>query len=318
VKGGIVKKKPSTPLSREAVDFLVMLSAERGASKNTELAYRADLRDLEAFLARRGQKVVNADADALRAYLKALDYVGMTPRTVARRLSVMRQLFRFLLAERVRENDPASTLDSPKLGRPLPKVLSRVEVDQLIAAAQSKGHEDGGRMETLLEILYGSGLRVSELVGLPAIAAERDPAMLVVRGKGGRERQVPLSDPARAAIAKWLRIRAASLGDGERSPYLFPSRGRMGHLTRQRFTQLLKEAALAAGVDPARVSPHVLRHAFASHMLEAGADLRSVQLMLGHADIATTEIYTHVIPEKLRSLVEENHPLARRARKRPG
>jgi integrase/recombinase XerD len=188
----------------------------------------------------------------------------------------------------------------------------------LIEAAQAKGREDGGRMETLLEILYGSGLRVSELVALPLVAAERDPQMLMVRGKGDKDRQIPLSDPARVAIAKWLHIRAAALDDSETSRYLFPSRGRTGHLTRQRFAQMLKEAALAAGIDPARVSPHVLRHAFASHMLEAGADLRSVQLMLGHADIATTQIYTHVIPEKLRSLVEDHHPLARRSRKRPG
>jgi len=242
----------------------------------------------------------------------------MTPRTVARRLSVLRQFYRFLLAERMRDDDPASTLDSPKLGRPLPKVLTRVEVDRLIEAAQgqtkAKGGSDGGRMETLLEILYGSGLRVSELVGLPVGAAERDPTMLLVRGKGSKERQVPLSDPARAAIAKWLRTRAASLGE-EKSRYLFPSRGREGHLTRQRFAQLLKEAALAAGIDPVRVSPHVLRHAFASHLLEAGADLRSVQLMLGHADIATTQIYTHVVPEKLRALVEDHHPLAKRRRR---
>ena len=173
-------------------------------------------------------------------------------------------------------------------------------------------------METLLEILYGTGLRVSELVTLPLAAAERDPTMLVVRGKGDKDRLVPLSDPARAAIAKWLHVRAASLAEDEPSRYLFPSRGRTGHLTRQRFAQLLKESALAAGIDPARVSPHVLRHAFASHLLEAGADLRSVQLMLGHADIATTQIYTHVIPEKLRSLVEDKHPLARRRRRPPG
>ena len=313
-----MKKKPSTPLSREAEAFIEMLSAERGASKNTEAAYSADLKNLEAFLARRKQKPLSADAEALRAYLKSLDYVGMTPRTVARRLSVIRQFFRFLLAERLREDDPASTLDSPKLGRPLPKVLSRVEVDRLIEAAQAKGREDSGRMETLLEILYGSGLRVSELVALPLVAVERDPQMLMVRGKGDKDRQIPLSDPARVAIVKWLHIRAAALDDGETSRYLFPSRGRTGHLTRQRFAQLLKEAALAAGIDPARVSPHVLRHAFASHLLEAGADLRSVQLMLGHADIATTQIYTHVIPEKLRSLVEDHHPLGRRPRKRPG
>jgi integrase/recombinase XerD len=313
-----LKKKPSTPLSREAEAFIEMLSAERGASRNTKAAYGVDLKHLDAFLARRKQKAIDADSDALRAYLKSLDYVGMTPSTVARRLSVIRQFFRFLLAERLREDDPASSLDSPKLGRPLPKVLSRVEVDKLIEAAQAKGGVDGGRMETLLEILYGSGLRVSELVALPVLAAERDPTMLLVRGKGDKERQIPLSDPARGAIAKWLHIRAAGLDDGETSRYLFPSRGRTGHLTRQRFAQLLKEMALAAGIDPARVSPHVLRHAFASHLLEAGADLRSVQLMLGHADIATTQIYTHVIPEKLRSLVEDHHPLGRRPRKGRG
>jgi integrase/recombinase XerD len=308
-----VKKKQPVDRSREVETFLEMLQAERGASQNTLDAYGRDLDDLQVFLARRRQKPAAADTPALRAYLKALDYVGMTPRTVARRLSVLRQFYRFLLAERMRDDDPASTLDSPKLGRPLPKVLTRVEVDRLIEAAQAKG-ADGGRMETLLEILYGSGLRVSELVGLPVGAAERDPTMLLVRGKGSKERQVPLSDPARAAIAKWLRTRAASLGE-EKSRYLFPSRGREGHLTRQRFAQLLKEAALAAGIDPVRVSPHVLRHAFASHLLEAGADLRSVQLMLGHADIATTQIYTHVVPEKLRALVEDHHPLAKRRRR---
>jgi integrase/recombinase XerD len=313
-----VKKKQAVERSREVEAFLEMLEAERGASRNTLEAYGRDLDDLQVFLARRKQKPAAADAAALRAYLKALDYVGMTPRTVARRLSVLRQFFRFLLAERMRDDDPASTLDSPKLGRPLPKVLTRVEVDRIIEAAQApkkSGDGDGGRMETLLEILYGSGLRVSELVGLPVAAAERDPTMLLVRGKGNKERQVPLSDPARAAIAKWLRTRAASLADGEKSRYLFPSRGREGHLTRQRFAQLLKEAALAAGIDPVRVSPHVLRHAFASHLLEAGADLRSVQLMLGHADIATTQIYTHVVPEKLRALVEDHHPLAKRRRR---
>jgi integrase/recombinase XerD len=315
-----VKKKQPVERSREVETFLEMLQAERGASQNTLDAYGRDLDDLQVFLARRRQKPAAADTPALRAYLKALDYVGMTPRTVARRLSVLRQFYRFLLAERMRDDDPASTLDSPKLGRPLPKVLTRVEVDRLIEAAQgqtkakAKGGSDGGRMETLLEILYGSGLRVSELVGLPVGAAERDPTMLLVRGKGSKERQVPLSDPARAAIAKWLRTRSASLGE-EKSRYLFPSRGREGHLTRQRFAQLLKEAALAAGIDPVRVSPHVLRHAFASHLLEAGADLRSVQLMLGHADIATTQIYTHVVPEKLRALVEDHHPLAKRRRR---
>jgi len=309
-----VRSKPP-PLSREAQAFIEMLTAERGASRNTETAYANDLRSLETFLARRKQKPLTADADALRAYLKSLDYVGMTPRTVARRLSVIRQLFRFLLAEQLREDDPASALDSPRLGRPLPKVLSRDEVDRLIEAARTKGGVDGGRMATLLEILYGTGLRVSELVTLPLVAVERDPMMLIVRGKGDKERLVPLSDPARKAIASWLHVRAAALGEGESSRFLFPSRGQTGHLTRQRFAQLLKDAALAAGIDPARVSPHVLRHAFASHLLEGGADLRSVQLMLGHADIATTQIYTHVLDEKLRSLVQDKHPLARRRRR---
>ena len=315
---GFVKKKPSTPLSREAQAFLEMLTAERGASKNTAAAYGTDLKDLEAFLARRNRKPVTADAAALRAYLKSLDYLGMTPRTVARRLSVIRQLFRFLLAERLRDDDPASTLDSPRLGRPLPKVLSREEVDRLIEATRAKGDIDGGRMATLLEILYATGLRVSELVTLPLGAVERDPTVLMVRGKGDKERLVPLSDPARKAIASWLHVRAAMLDESETSRFLFPSRGRTGHLTRQRFAQLLKEAAFVAGIDPARVSPHVLRHAFASHLLEGGADLRSVQLMLGHADIATTQIYTHVLDEKLRTLVQDKHPLARRRRRPAG
>jgi integrase/recombinase XerD len=309
-----VKKKPPQPLAREAESFIEMLKAERGASNNTEAAYRGDLKDLLAFLVRRKQGPTTARADALRAYLKSLDYLGMTPRTVARRLSVIRQFFRFLLAERLREDDPASTLDSPRLGQPLPKVLSREEVDRLIEATRDK-EDDGGRMATLLEILYATGLRVSELVTLPLSAVERDPAALVVRGKGGKERLVPLSDPARLAIASWLHVRAGSLADDETSRFLFPSRGRTGHLTRQRFAQLLKEAALAAGLDPARVSPHVLRHAFASHLLAGGADLRSVQMMLGHADIATTQIYTHVLDEKLRALVQDKHPLARRRRR---
>jgi len=316
-----VKRKPTPERPREVEAFLEMLQAERGASKNTLVAYSGDLDDLLAFLRRRKQAPSTADAEALRAYLKSLDYLGMTPRTVARRLSVIRQFFRFLLAERLREDDPASTLDSPQLGRPLPKVLSRAEVDRLIEATHGGAGEragDGGRMATLLEILYGTGLRVSELVTLPLFAVERDPTVLVVRGKGDKERLVPLGDPARLAIAAWLPVRAALLAEGETSRFLFPSRGRAGHLTRQRFAQLLKEAALAANIDPARVSPHVLRHAFASHLLEGGADLRSVQLMLGHADIATTQIYTHVLDEKLRSLVQEKHPLARRRRRPAG
>src|SRR6185312_6530757 len=220
-------KRHPVDRSREVETFLEMLQAERGASQNTLDAYGRDLDDLQTFLARRKLKPAAAGTDALRAYLKALDYVGMTPRTVARRLSVLRQFYRFLLAERMREDDPASALDSPKLGRPLPKVLSRAEVDALIDTTKTQG--DGGRMATLLEILYGTGLRVSELVTLPLIAVERDAAVLVVRGKGNKERLVPLSDPARTAIAAWLHVRTGMLPEGEKSRFLFPSRGKEGH-----------------------------------------------------------------------------------------
>ena len=254
---------------------------------------------------------------ALRAYLKALDYVGMTPRTVARRLSVLRQFYRFLLAERMRDDDPASTLDSPKLGRPLPKVLTRVEVDRLIEAAQAPNKPGAATV--------GAWRRCSRSFTARACACRSWSACRSARPSAIRPCCWCAARAARSARCR-CRIRrgrrspngcaraAASLGE-EKSRYLFPSRGREGHLTRQRFAQLLKEAALAAGIDPVRVSPHVLRHAFASHLLEAGADLRSVQLMLGHADIATTQIYTHVVPEKLRALVEDHHPLAKRRRR---
>ena len=232
----------------------------------------------------------------MRAYLKSLDYVGMTPRTVARRLSVMRQFFRFLLAEQMRADDPSSALDSPKLGRPLPKGLARAEVEKLIEAARAKGGEDGGRMSNLLEILYGTGLRVSELVTLPLRAVERDPTVLVVRGKGDKERLVPLSDAgarrdrrmaAGARRRRWRRARPRAFS------FRRAARARPSHAAAVRASSS-RSWRSPPSIDPARVSPHVLRHAFASHLLERGADLRSVQLMLGHADIATTQIYTHV------------------------
>jgi integrase/recombinase XerD len=298
--------------------FLEMLVAERGAGKNTETAYRADLKEFCVFLAKRRETVLAARAEALRAFLKAQAYLGMTARTQARRLSSLRQFFRFLLAERLRFDDPSATLDAPKLGRPLPKVLSREEVEALIAAARRRERDDAPRLVCLIEVLYATGLRVSELVSLPLAAVERDPAFLTVLGKGDKERLVPLSWHAREAIEAWKLHRAAALAPDRTSPWLFPSHGRAGHLTRHRFSQLLKELALVAGIDPQRLSPHVLRHAFASHLLAGGADLRSVQLMLGHADIATTQIYTHVLDDRLRKLVHEHHPLARRAdRRRP-
>lgn len=289
-----------------------MLAAERGAARLTLAAYRGDLADLEAFLAPTGTPVEEADAEDLHAYLAALTRRQMAPRTLARRLSAIRQFFRFLLSNGARLDDPTADLDPPRLGRPLPKVLGEAEVEQLIATAQAWPDAEGVRLRVLLELLYGAGLRVSELVGLPLSAAARDPRFLLVRGKGGKERIVPLSPPARQALAAYLECRGRFLPSGRPSRWLFPSRGEEGHLTRQRCGQLLKELALAAGLDPARLSPHVLRHAFASHLLDHGADLRSVQQMLGHADIATTQIYTHVQGERLRRLVEIAHPLARR------
>jgi len=294
-----------------------MLAAERGAARLTLAAYRNDLADLAGFLAARAMPVESADAAALHDYLAAVTTRHLAPRTLARRLSAMRQFFRFLVSDGSRADDPTAGLDTPRLGRPLPKILSEAEVERLIAAAAARPDEEGMRLRCLLELLYATGLRVSELVGLPLATAQRDPRFLLVRGKGGKERVVPLSAPARQALAAYLECRTRYLPPGQppnpkMARWLFPSRGAEGHLTRQRCGQLLKELALAAGLDPAALSPHVLRHAFASHLLDHGADLRSVQQMLGHADIATTQIYTHVQGDRLRRLVESAHPLARR------
>ncbi|MFO1058058.1 MAG: site-specific tyrosine recombinase XerD [Dongiaceae bacterium] len=301
--------------------FLDMLAAERNAAENTRDAYRRDLEDFAGFLAKRGAGLATAGAAEIRAYLARMARAGLAPRTAARRLSALRQFYRFLLAEGRRGDDPTAIVDSPRQGRALPKLLSEDEVGRLLAAAVAEGGEGGLRMTALLELLYGAGLRVSELVALPLAAVLRDSRVLVVRGKGGKERMIPLGDPARAAVAAWLPVRQRLLpkdrgGRVQPSPWLFPSRGASGHLTRQSFGQLLKALAPAAGIDPERISPHVLRHAFASHLLEHGADLRSVQTMLGHADIATTQIYTHVGAERLQRLVGTHHPLARgRARR---
>src|SRR5207302_7960898 len=290
--------------SRRLEAFLEMLAAERGAARLTLAAYRNDLADLAGFVAGRGTAVENADAAALHDYLAAMTTRLLAPRTLARRLSAMRQFFRFLVSDGSRLDDPTSGLDTPRLGRPLPKILGEAEVERLIAAAAAWPDEEGVRLRCLLELLYATGLRVSELIALPLAGAQRDPGFLLVRGKGGRERVVPLSAPSRQALAAYLECRSHFLPRNQPSRWLFPSRGADGHLTRQRCGQLLKELALAAGLDPAKLSPHVLRHAFASHLLDHGADLRSVQQMLGHADIATTQIYTHVQSERLRRLVE--------------
>ena len=289
-----------------------MLAAERGAAPLTLAAYQNDLSNLAGFLAPGGLALEAADGERLHAYLASPATARLTPRTLARRTSAMRQFYKFLLLEGVRQDDPTAQLDTPRLGRPLPKILSEMEIKSLIDAAQSWPGDEGIRVGCIVELLYASGLRVSELVTLPLAAARRDPRFLIISGKGGKERVVPLSEPARAALRGYLECREDFLPDTRPSRWLFPSRGRAGHLTRQRTGQLLKELAVKAGLDPDRLSPHVLRHAFASHLLAHGADLRSVQQMLGHADIATTQIYTHVETGRLRKLVESAHPLARR------
>jgi integrase/recombinase XerD len=289
-----------------------MLAAERGAAPLTLAAYQNDLSGLAGFLAVGGVALESAGRERLHAYLASSATARLAPRTLARRISAMRQFYKFLLLEGVRQDDPTAEFDTPRLGRPLPKILSETEVKALVHAAQSWPGEEGMRLGCILELLYATGLRVSELVTLPLAAARRDPRFLVISGKGGKERVVPLSEPARAALRRYLECREDFLPGARQSRWLFPSRGRAGHLTRQRTGQLLKELAVKAGIDPDRLSPHVLRHAFASHLLDHGADLRGVQQMLGHADIATTQIYTHLETGRLRKLVETAHPLARR------
>jgi integrase/recombinase XerD len=288
-----------------------MLAAERGAARLTIAAYRHDLCDLERFLVARKTSLDGADEASLHVYLASPTAARLAARSLARRISAIRQFYKFLIVDGVREDDPTVGLDSPRLGRPLPKLLSEAEIATLLTAARGWEGAEGVRVLCLVELLYATGLRVSELIALPQAAASRDPRFLLVRGKGGRERVVPLRDLARRALAEYLECRHHFLPDNLPSHWLFPSRGG-GYLTRQRCGQLLKELAVRAGLDPARLSPHVLRHAFASHLLDHGADLRSVQQMLGHADIATTQIYTHVLSDRLRQLVHTAHPLARR------
>jgi integrase/recombinase XerD len=298
--------------------FLDMLTAERGAAAHTVEAYTRDLAEFLGFLAGKGKTAKTASADHLRAFLAGLARKGLAPTSRARKLSSIRQFFRFLLAEGIRSDDPCTAIDSPRLGRPLPKVLSLAEVETLLDTAKqaSERAADGTakrralRLYAALETLYATGLRVSELIALPRNVLTADDRVLTIKGKGGRERLVPLNETAREALQSHLEAVAEDEARGRgASPWLFPSSGGQ-HLTRQRFGQELKGLAAAAGIEAARVSPHVLRHAFASHLLERGADLRTVQQLLGHADISTTQIYTHVIEERLRRLVEQHHPLA--------
>jgi len=301
-------------LPRFVEPFLEMLMVERGAAANTIEAYRRDLIDYCGFLKARNVSPDSADSDHIRVYLTTLAKQGVKASTAARRLSSLRQFHKFLFAEAIRQDDPTVVIDAPRRGRPLPKIMTEEEVDRLLAVAEANVGPDGTRLQCLLELLYATGMRVSELVTLPLTAVLRDEPFLLIKGKGGKERIVPISLPARLAINAYQEDRPVHLPDGAESSYLFPSRGKEGHLTRQRFGQVLKELALEAGLDPAKVSPHVLRHAFASHLLANGADLRVVQQLLGHADISTTQIYTHVQEERLKALVEANHPLAARAR----
>ncbi|WP_173934861.1 site-specific tyrosine recombinase XerD [Chelativorans sp. Marseille-P2723] len=298
--------------------FLEMMAAERGASDNTLASYRLDLEDAAAFLASRGLSLHAADTASIRLYLEDLAKRCFAPSTQARRLSSLRQFFKFLYAEGLRQDDPTGILDSPKKGRTLPKVLSETEMELLLERAAEEAAEApqgtperlaAQRLSTLLEMLYASGMRVSELVSLPVTVALRDEAFFTVRGKGAKERIVPLSAKAREALALWLAelARHAELSE---SPWLFPAASRSGHLSRQVFARDLKGLAARAGIAAAKVSPHVLRHAFASHLLENGADLRAVQQLLGHSDISTTQIYTHVMEKRLRDLVHNHHPLA--------
>ncbi len=299
--------------------FLEMLAVERAASRNTLVAYEKDLGDAGAFLTGRGRDLSNAALEDIEAYFSELGARGLSAATAARRRAAVRGLYRFALGEGWRADDPSRRVDAPKKGRPLPHVLSRAEIDRLIAAAAAKDGAAGLRLACMVELLYASGLRISELLALPLAAVAREPAYLIVKGKGGKERLAPLNDAARAAIRAYLSVRASFLPAGvKESPWLFPSRGASGRLTARRFAQMLSEAAVAAGVDPGRISPHGLRHAFATHLLEGGADLRTVQKLLGHADIATTQIYTHVAQDRLRAAVEQAHPLARRRRPGPG
>jgi integrase/recombinase XerD len=303
--------------------FLDMLAAEQGAGENTIEAYRRDLTDFSEFCARSGQSFAGVQTETLRDYLADLDVRGFKSSSVARRLSAIRHLFRFLLNERIRGDDPAAILAGPKRGRGLPKVLSIADVDRMLTRAKQLSQTADAspsqrlraqRLYCLLEVLYATGLRVSELVSLPRSAARNDARMIVVRGKGNKERLVPLNDASRQAMADYLAATDAAKTSKQKnaaiSKWLFPSFGESGHLTRQHFARDLKELAAVSGLVPRLVSPHVLRHAFASHLLHNGADLRIVQTLLGHTDISTTQIYTHVVEERLKSLVRDLHPLA--------
>jgi integrase/recombinase XerD len=289
--------------------FLEMLTVERGAAGNTIESYMRDLGDFAEFAAAQGQATAAADADTCQGYMASLHARGLSARTAARRLSALRQFHLFLLKDGVREDDPTRQLDTPRLPQPLPKFLSEAEVDALLAAATRKPGRPGALGRAALELLYATGMRVSELLSLPRAVLGAKAEVMIIKGKGGKERMVPLSDTAKEAAVALLAMNKTT-GGGTTGQWLFPGRDPKQPLTRQAFFLLLKQIALEAELDPARVSPHVLRHSFASHMLARGADLRSLQILLGHADISTVQIYTHIQTERLRQVVEEHHPLS--------
>ncbi len=303
--------------------FLEAQSAEAGAARNTLLAYGRDLRDAAAWCARAGTSLKAVTTEGVEAYLARCEAEGLARATRARRLAAIRQFTRFALSEGWRADDPAIRIAGPGRAQRLPQTLSQSEVEALLAAAPrtGRGPDETLRNAALMELLYATGMRVSELVALPVAAARGEPEVLLIRGKGGKERLVPLTGPAQAAVAAWLAHRDAApatralgrLVRGKGGRWLFPAAGAEGHLTRQGFSLILRQLALTAGLDPARVTPHVIRHAFATHLLEGGADLRAIQVLLGHADLSTTEIYTHVLDARLRELVLTKHPLAREA-----
>ncbi|KEJ88347.1 site-specific tyrosine recombinase XerD [Sulfitobacter donghicola] len=307
---------PRTPSSWISM-FLEAQAAELGAATNTLLAYGRDLKDFDGWLAHKNNTFEQASRADVEAYLVHCDAQGLAKSTRARRLSAVKQLYRFAFEEGLRSDNPAIQINGPGQEKRLPKVLSIEEVDGLLAAARTLGRTEADRIRNtcLMELLYATGMRVSELVGLPVSATRGDPRLLLIMGKGGKERMVPLSPDARDALALWIKLRDEN--EAERaakklpaSRFLFPSRGKEGHLTRHWFYMLIKDIAVAAGVSPAKVTPHTLRHAFATHLLAGGADLRAIQTMLGHADVATTEIYTHVLEERLSELVLDHHPLS--------
>jgi len=301
---------------REIESFLEMMSAERGASDNTLAAYRRDLEDWAITLGKAKRDLLTVGTGSLETVLAGWANKGHAPSTAARKLSALKQFCLFLQTEGLREDNPAHNLKGPKQGRPLPKILSEADVDALFSVAEANQSEKGLRLLCLLEILYAGGLRVTELVTLKKNAVTRRDGCLMIKGKGGRERLVPLTDAAQRSISKWLEVRDHTLPTNviardRAKAFLFPSSSKMGHLTRERFAQMLKDLAQRAGLNARKISPHVLRHAFATHLLARGADLRSVQTLLGHADISTTQIYTHVLDERMRELVETKHPLAK-------